>query len=138
MRRNTAICAYVQVVEKAKNRVELVVPARLFRVSGTRRLLSLKVTDPTPNGFKLVARKGQLLQEVRPASDNLRAFALIDFSGVRGDEGEQGVAPGHGKYCTRQGYQGQGAPGAPWRGGVTLHPAAKVLLCAIVCLFQRG
>ena len=49
----------------AKNEnVKTVTPASIFKVKGRGEKLILKITVKTKEGFKLLARKGKLVQEV--------------------------------------------------------------------------
>ena len=44
--------------------IKTVTPASLFKTKGRGEKLALKVTTQTKEGFKLLARKGKLVQEV--------------------------------------------------------------------------
>ena len=47
-----------------KEKVKTVTPASLFKTNGRGERLDLKITVKTTEGFKLLARKGKLVQEV--------------------------------------------------------------------------
>ena len=48
----------------AKNEIKTVTPASLSKTNGRGEKLALKVTIKTNEGYKLLARKGKLVQEV--------------------------------------------------------------------------
>ena len=48
----------------AKNDIKTVTPASLAKTNGRGEILVLKVTIRTNEGYKLLARKGKLVQEV--------------------------------------------------------------------------
>ena len=48
----------------ASNEIKTVTPASLSKTNGRGEKLALKVTIKTNEGYKLLARKGQLVQEV--------------------------------------------------------------------------